>query len=111
MPIQTPTYVPDLVHACLDLLIDKEKGIWHLTNGSPVTWAQLALMAAGAAGVDTSLFQERAALPGSADVLLATYSALASERAALLPSLSDALERYCALRADPTRYIAARSNQ
>jgi hypothetical protein len=35
------------------LLIDKEKSIWHLTNGSPVTWAELALMAAHVAGVDT----------------------------------------------------------
>jgi dTDP-4-dehydrorhamnose reductase len=30
----SPTYVPDLVNACLDLLIDKECGIWHLTNGA-----------------------------------------------------------------------------
>ena len=28
----SPTYVPDLVHACLDLLIDGESGLWHLTN-------------------------------------------------------------------------------
>lgn len=27
-----PTYIPDLVHACLDLLIDRERGIWHLAN-------------------------------------------------------------------------------
>ncbi|WP_229507739.1 sugar nucleotide-binding protein [Massilia sp. Dwa41.01b] len=33
----SPTYVPDLVHTCLDLLIDKEKGIRHLTSGSAVT--------------------------------------------------------------------------
>ena len=107
----SPTYMPDLVHACLDLLIDKEKGIWHLTNGSPLTWAELALMAAHAAGVDTSRFEERPASPGSAGAPLPTYSALASERAMLLPALPDALTRYVALREDPTRYIAARSNQ
>lgn len=28
----SPTYVPDLVHACLDLLIDGESGLWHLAN-------------------------------------------------------------------------------
>ena len=28
----SPTYVPDLVHACLDLLIDGEAGIWHLSQ-------------------------------------------------------------------------------
>lgn len=33
----SPTYVPDLVNTCLDLLIDKGKGIWHLTNSTAVT--------------------------------------------------------------------------
>ena len=28
----SPTYVPDLVNASLDILIDNENGIWHLTN-------------------------------------------------------------------------------
>jgi dTDP-4-dehydrorhamnose reductase len=28
----SPTYVPDLVHTALDLLIDGEAGIWHLAN-------------------------------------------------------------------------------
>ena len=34
----SPTYVPDLVHAALDLLIDNACGIWHLSNGDAVTW-------------------------------------------------------------------------
>jgi dTDP-4-dehydrorhamnose reductase len=42
----SPTYVPDLVHACLDLLIDGEAGIWHLTNGAAMSWADLARRAA-----------------------------------------------------------------
>jgi dTDP-4-dehydrorhamnose reductase len=28
----SPTYVPDLVKVCLDLLIDAESGLWHLAN-------------------------------------------------------------------------------
>lgn len=48
----SPTYVPGLVHTCLDLLIDKENGIWHLNNGTAVTWAQLAQLAAEVTGVD-----------------------------------------------------------
>src|SRR3954471_10498350 len=32
----TPTYVPDLVNASLDLLIDGETGIWHLANQGAV---------------------------------------------------------------------------
>ena len=47
----TPTYVPDLVNTCLDLLIDRECGVWHLSNGDAMSWADLARRAAAAAGV------------------------------------------------------------
>ena len=30
--VVSPTYVPDLVHATLDLLLDGETGLWHLAN-------------------------------------------------------------------------------
>ena len=94
----SPTYVPDLVHACLDLLIDKEKGIWHLTNAHPITWADLAIKACEMAGVDKRNVdaKQHAALGWSASRPL--YSALTSERGILLPSLEDALERYLRLQ-------------
>jgi dTDP-4-dehydrorhamnose reductase len=38
----SPTYVPDLVHAALDLLLDEEKGIWHLTNEGALSWHDFA---------------------------------------------------------------------
>jgi dTDP-4-dehydrorhamnose reductase len=91
--VVTPTYVPDLVNATLDLLIDNERGIWHLTNGQAVSWAELARRACALAGIDPALVQERPwqelghAAPRPAN------SALASERALLLPSLDDALMR------------------
>ena len=50
----SPTYVPDLVHACLDLLIDGESGIWHLANAGDVSWAELAAEAATLAGIDAA---------------------------------------------------------
>src|SRR6185437_10559053 len=56
----TPTYVPDLVNASLDLLIDKEAGVWHLTNAQPVTWADLASKAAKKAGLNAGLLEPRA---------------------------------------------------
>ena len=49
--IVSPTYVPDLVHATLDLLLDDEKGIWHLTNQGAVSWHDLAREAADMAKV------------------------------------------------------------
>ncbi len=50
--VVTPTYVPDLVNVCLDLLIDMESGLWHLSNGEPLSWFTLAWRAAQRAGVD-----------------------------------------------------------
>src|SRR4051794_13949614 len=35
--VVAPTYVPDLVHASLDLLIDGERGIWHLANATAIS--------------------------------------------------------------------------
>ena len=46
--VMSPTYIPDLVHAVLDLLIDKESGVWHLVNEGAVTWFDLARGAAQA---------------------------------------------------------------
>ncbi len=40
--IVSPTYVPDLVNATLDLLIDDAHGIWHLANAGALSWADLA---------------------------------------------------------------------
>ncbi|HEX2779800.1 MAG TPA: sugar nucleotide-binding protein, partial [Gemmatimonadaceae bacterium] len=59
--IVSPTYVPDLVDAMLDLLIDGERGIWHLANEGATTWADLARRAARDAGLDASLVRGRAA--------------------------------------------------
>jgi dTDP-4-dehydrorhamnose reductase len=92
--ITSPTYVPDLVHAALDLLIDGERGLWHLANAGAITWADLARRAAALAGLDpegvegrpTSLLGPAAPRP--------RYSVLGSERGALLPTLDDALARY-----------------
>jgi dTDP-4-dehydrorhamnose reductase len=53
----SPTYVPDLVHATLDLLIDGETGIWHLTNQGAISLHELAKEAAAAAKLDRSLIR------------------------------------------------------
>jgi dTDP-4-dehydrorhamnose reductase len=90
----SPTYVPDLVNACLDLLIDREVGIWHLSNGLAITWADLARWAAELAQVDSSLLR----VCHSEELRFAArrpvYSALGSNRSFLMPPLDDALGRY-----------------
>ncbi len=94
----SPTYVPDLVHASLDLLIDGERGVWHLANGGAVTWAELARRAADAAGVDASGIEPVATADLHLPAPRPLYTALASERGWPLPSLDDALARYVAER-------------
>lgn len=91
--VVSPTYVPDLVHACLDLLIDREAGIWHLVNGGEVTWADLALRASELANVDASRLEIRNG-HGDLPARRPRYSAMSSHRAFPMPTLSDALGRY-----------------
>ena len=94
--VVSPTYVPDLVHAALDLLIDGERGVWHLANDGAVSWAELARQAAERSGLDHTLV---VAQPGAALGYTAqrpSYSALGSERGTLLPPLEHALARYLA---------------
>ncbi len=92
----SPTYVPDLVKTSLDLLIDGERGLVHLANRGAVSWADLARMAAEAAGLDRSLVQAR---PGAELGWVACrprYSALDSQRGVVMPTLEDGLVRYLA---------------
>ncbi|MFP5393535.1 MAG: family 1 glycosylhydrolase [Gammaproteobacteria bacterium] len=96
----TPTYVPDLVHTCLDLIIDRECGVWHLTNGEAVTWLELATRAAEKAGIDYSRLSGQPHAGFNWPAARPQYSALATERARLMPTLDSALERYLHQRDD-----------
>ncbi len=98
MSVVTPTYVPALVDATLDLLIDAESGIWHISNPDPVSWVDIAQMAGAMAGLDSALVSPiPSALPG-ANAVRPRYSALRSERGALMPSLAHSMDRYFATR-------------
>jgi dTDP-4-dehydrorhamnose reductase len=101
--VVSPTYVPDLVNACLDLLIDGERGLWHLSNPGALSWAEFARLAARLAGLDESLIEERPSSSLNFAARRPAYSALASERGALLPALEHALSRYVA-ECDPALY-------
>ena len=92
--VVSPTYVPDLVNACLDLLIDRESGLWHLTNGAALSWAGLARRACAAAGVDDGRLEERTSAELGLRAPRPSNSAMSSERGLLLPSFDDALARY-----------------
>jgi dTDP-4-dehydrorhamnose reductase len=106
--IVSPTYVPDLVHASLDLLLDEARGIWHLANRGAVTWSELALIAARMANVSTARLTHSRNAQWHSTAVLPGYSVLASERHNFMPSLMDALERYFACPDLPWKTNAGR---
>jgi dTDP-4-dehydrorhamnose reductase len=57
----SPTFVPDLCYAALDLLIDGETGIRHLANEGAISWHGFARAVAAGAGYDPDLILEAAA--------------------------------------------------
>jgi dTDP-4-dehydrorhamnose reductase len=90
----SPTYVPDLCNAVLDLVIDEEAGVWHLSNRSTLSWADFARMVAVQCGLDAGLVRD---VSGDALRWRARRPAqcgLASERGGILPSLEDAVARF-----------------
>ncbi|MBD2113869.1 MULTISPECIES: family 1 glycosylhydrolase [Cyanophyceae] len=92
--IVSPTYVPDLVNASLDLLVDGERGIWHLANPGAIAWADLARQTAQLAGVDASAIQPCSTQSFGYAASRPAYSVLSSERGILLPDLDRAIAQY-----------------
>jgi dTDP-4-dehydrorhamnose reductase len=94
----SPTYVPDLANATMDLLIDREKGILHLTNQGAVSWAEFAKIAAMSASrkhqLDYSLIIEKKLSDLNLKARRPRNSVLTSEKWVILPSLDNALNRY-----------------
>jgi len=92
--VVSPTYVVDLVHAALDLLIDGEQGIWHLSNRGALTWFDLARQAATLAGLAPDHLKARATQALALPAPRPRYSALGSERGQLLQPIERALSQY-----------------
>ncbi len=91
--VVTPTYVPALVDAALDLLIDQEVGLWHLSNDEALSWADFARRVAIAGGYDLGLIQ---GVPGASLGWRAqrpVYAALGSVRGASLGPIDRCIRR------------------
>nr|WP_221277059.1 dTDP-4-dehydrorhamnose reductase [Deinobacterium chartae] len=92
----TPTFVPDLAGCTLDLLIDAERGLWHLAHPEALSWYEFAQEIARRGGLEASLLE---GVPSSELGQVArrpAYSALGSERGWIMPPLESALERFFA---------------
>jgi dTDP-4-dehydrorhamnose reductase len=92
--VVSPTYVPDLVEATLDLLIDREHGIWHLTNDGAVSWYTFAQEAARACGLGTDLIEPAPAADLGWPAARPAYSALASVRGRMMRSTAAAMAAF-----------------
>jgi dTDP-4-dehydrorhamnose reductase len=85
--VVSPTYLPDLVHTVLDLLLDEERGIWHLTNHGAISWHELASEIADRARLD----RRRIVLP---EQDAPSDTSLTSDRGLLLRPLVPALDDF-----------------
>lgn len=90
----SPTYVPDLVHETLDLLLDNEYGLFHLTNYGKITWADFAKKIAEMAGCDAALVDGKPISQMRLKAKRPYYSVLQSEKGVRLPTIDNALMRY-----------------
>lgn len=82
----TPTYVPDLVHSTLDLLLDGEGGVWHLANQGSTSWHALACEVADRRGLPVRKIRDGGGRKAD--------TSLTSDRGLLLRPLSHALDDY-----------------
>lgn len=88
----SPTYVPHLVNACLDLIIDNEQGIWHVSNNDALTWYEFACLAATSSGRSIDLI--RPVYNVERPARMPVNSVIQSEKGILLPSLEGAMKDY-----------------
>ncbi len=94
--IISPTYTPDLVNMALDLLIDNESGIWHLSNRGEMKCSDFVREINRRKG---TVIQQKTLLPPKGVTPLPyrpLYYALGSEKGNFLPVIDDALDRYFA---------------
>lgn len=96
--VMSPTYVPDLVQATLDLLLDRESGLWHLANVGPITWFEFACAAAVACGERAELIAPVSAAALAWPARRPRYSALSSVRGKVMRSTTEALAAFAATR-------------
>jgi dTDP-4-dehydrorhamnose reductase len=92
--VVSPTYVPDLVHSTLDLFIDDEKGIWHVTNDGMLTWSEFAEALADRTNHSKKTLVAKSLIEMGWKAKRPLYSALDSEKGIKMPSIENALDRY-----------------
>jgi dTDP-4-dehydrorhamnose reductase len=92
--VVSPTYVPHLCRTALDLLTDRESGVWHLTSGEAVSWFAFAKRLARAGGFDPCKVVQADSADLGWKVPRPRFVPLASDRGSALPSLDAAIDQF-----------------
>ncbi|MBL7856507.1 MAG: sugar nucleotide-binding protein [Cyclobacteriaceae bacterium] len=96
----SPTYVPHLVQFSLDLFIDQEEGIWHLSNdGGILSWADFARELAARGGYKYDQLKSTGVNEMNWKAKRPVYSVLQSGRGATMPTLERAIDDFFNQRA------------
>ena len=90
----SPTYVPDLTDTALDLFIDEEEGIWHLSNDGMLTWADFSKAILDLSGGSSAQIISIPHTEMGWKAERPLFSVLQSEKGVRLPTLDNALVRY-----------------
>lgn len=107
--VVTPTFVPALVDAALDLLIDGAEGIWHLAGDEALSWSDFAARIAAAAGLDARQVEPVPGMTLGWHAPRPGYAALRSERGAPAGSLEQQIAQFAEEHA-ATQLAQLRSN-
>lgn len=92
--VVSPTYVPHLVDACLDLLLDHGTGLYHLCNDGATSWYDWACEIARRAGYSEDEVIPRTRAEMGLPAARPGYCAMTTERGVQLPRFETAMEEY-----------------
>ena len=91
----SPTHVPELVEAVIDLVIDGEVGLRHVAGGGPgVSWADFADLIAEAAGYGPNRIDRMAGASLGWRATRPADATLGTSKGSLLPPLERSVERF-----------------
>lgn len=93
--IVSPTYVPHLCDAALDLLIDGASGLWHVAGDTALSWHDFARRIADRCGLQQALIDESSPHELGWKAERPAYAALGTSRGLAMPSLDAAIGQFC----------------
>ena len=90
----SPTYVPHLANIALDLTIDRAHGLWHISNGTTLSWFEFAHELSETCGLDSRHIGSASPEELGWVATRPANSGLQSIHGQLLPRLGNALDAF-----------------